>query len=112
MPRIAKEIAIYGNCFSVNFIGPAGKIPEAAHRGRDVYGFRDGHGLTVVQRFESGQLVGVLFNQISEPVKQTSPLRCGNLAPRSVFECPPGSIDRLIHIGCIGFGNLADFFAG
>ena len=67
---------------------------------------------TPAQIANPGQFIGVLFDQIGETVQQPSAFRRESLAPWSALECLPRGFDGFLHVGGVGFGNLADFFSG
>src|SRR5882724_1980515 len=96
---------------ALKLVGPAGEVPVAGYGGSNVDRSRDRDWHTVVQGFKIGKLIGIVFNKLGEAAEQTSSLWCLSLAPRSLFERCPGRSDRLLYVGSVGFGNLADFCA-
>jgi hypothetical protein len=77
---IAEEIAIDGNGLAVNLVGPSSEVAIAGNCRGNVHRFRHGNRLAVVQRFQHGQFVGVLFDQIGQAVEQASALGSERLA--------------------------------
>ncbi len=59
------------------------------------------HRLSVVERFELSELVGVRFDQIREPAHHVLPVDGLHLGPFAAFESLAGCADGQIHVGGI-----------
>ena len=59
------------------------------------------HRLSVVERFELGELVGVRFDQVGEPVHHPLPVDGLHLGPFAALESLAGCAHREIHVGGI-----------
>jgi hypothetical protein len=113
MAGVTEIIAGDRDGFSLHLVSPASIVAVAGDGKRYIGRFRDGVRLTVVERFQTREFIGMLFHQVGEPVKQFAAFRRRHAAPRrlAVKSCPRG-LDRKIHIRGIGFGDIADRFAG
>jgi hypothetical protein len=74
MTCVAKELAVNRNCLALNLVRPSGEIAIAGNGLGNIYGFGHVKRLAVVQRLEPGQCVGILFDQVSDAMKQVSAL--------------------------------------
>ncbi len=94
-------------------VGPAGVVAVAGDGERQIGGFRHRVRLAVVQRFELRQLVGMLFNEIGQPVEQPAAFGGRHAAPwRFRVESGARRFHGLIDVGGIRFGDVADRLAG
>src|SRR5215470_6374111 len=109
---VREKWAIDGNGFAVNLVGPASEIAIARDGERKIGGASNMRGFAVVERFELSELIGVLFDEISELVHQVAALRGAHLSPPPGLKGGASSSHRLIYVGSIGFGDLRDDFAG
>ena len=93
---------------AMNLRGPARIVAENVdHHGHvDVAGLENR--LAVVEGFEFGELVDVLFEQVGETPDQSSALAGGHLAPgaAAVFESAASCLHRAVYVGRGGFRNL------
>src|SRR6185312_2526954 len=54
----------------------------------------------------------MFFHEVCKLVKEAAALGGGNFAPWASLEGVAGGFHREIDVSCVGFGDLADFFAG
>jgi len=71
------------NFLTIDLVSPSSVVPEALDGHSNVNVSGNGKGLAVVEGFQTSQLVGMLFNQISQLVQQSGTLVTGCLRPRS-----------------------------
>ena len=109
---VAEIAALHGNGFALDLVGPSGVVAITGDGERQISGARNGIGLAVIERFELGKFVGVLFDQFSEFVKKIAALRGSDFfAPRTIVECGASGGDGFVDIGGIGFSDVGDWLS-
>ena len=71
-----------------------------------------GDRLAVVKRFELGQLVDVLLDQVGELVHQASAVASIRFAPGARIKSLAGGLDGEVDVGGVPFGDLGDDLFG
>jgi hypothetical protein len=94
-PRVAEEIAADRNRLSVNLVGPTGVVAQAIDGQRQVACFRFADRLSVVERFQRGQLAGLLLDQVGQFVDQTATVAGIHFRPGTVLE----GVSRFAELG-------------
>jgi len=95
---------------TLDLICPSTVVPQAAGGHTDI-DIGHGHGLSIVQGLESGQLFGISLDQLRELDEEFASLFWGNLPPCGVkgLSCRgDGNVDILLG----GFVDGADDFFG
>jgi len=110
--RVTEIVAVDRNGLALNLIRPSGEITVAADGGGDVDGFGHAKRLSVVERLQARQLIGVLLDQVGQAIEQPSSFGCGRLPPSPSLERGAGRFDGPLHVNCVGFGDLTDLLAG
>lgn len=93
---------------ALNLVGPASIVSQTASNHADV-DLCHSNGLSVVERFNSGQEVEVLFDQVGKVDQQFATVLWGLLSPDCLV-CLSGSSYRNIDILLCGLGDGADNF--
>ena len=70
------------------------------------------HRLAVVERFQFGKLVGMLFEQVAEPPDQARAIAGQDARPRTGLEGPASGGDRRVDIGFVAGRNMGDDLFG
>src|SRR6185312_13533493 len=111
VPRIAVKWAFDRNCLAMDLVGPAGVVAVALDGERHVDVLRVLVRLAIVERFEGGQVVGVLFDQVGELVHEPATLGGAHLRPRAGIKRLAGGLDGEIDVSLVAFRDVADLFA-
>lgn len=104
---------VWGNINGLagNLVGPSTVVTEAASYSANVAAGH-GDGLSIVQRLNSSQEIGVSLDQVSELGEEPAALGRGNLAPCG-SECLAGCGDSNVYVLLGGLGDGGnDFFGG
>ncbi len=96
----------------MDLVGPAGVVAQAVDGQRQIGGFRFADRLAVVERFERGQLVGFVFDQVGQFGDQAAAIAGVHFRPGTVLECVAGGFHRQVDVGRIALGHLGDDFFG
>jgi hypothetical protein len=96
--------------FALNLIGPATIVSQAASNHGNI-NLCHSNGLSVVERLNSSQKIGVLLNQFGKFDEELASLFWCLLSP-CCLECLAGSSYRNIDILLCGLGNGADNIFG
>ena len=112
MAGVAEIWPLDGDGLAVVLVGPAGVVAIGLDGQRQVGVERIAVGLAVVERFQSGQLLFVLLDEVGELVQQPAALGGADLGPGAFLERLAGGLDGEIDVGLVALGDLADGFAG
>ena len=91
---------------------PSSHVAEHVDSQRNVRSLGDVKRLAVIQAFDVTELLGVLFEQVSEFPDEAAALGCRHPVPGAVFKRIAGGLHRLINVLAIAFRNLSENFAG
>ncbi|SEK09162.1 hypothetical protein SAMN05216550_117123 [Paraburkholderia tropica] len=91
---------------------PARHVTQPLHAAAHFQHFRKAQQFALIERFERGEFVAVLLDEIGELEQQT--LACGGrqASPRIGFEGAARGAHGCVDVGVAGVGNLRDFMAG
>ena len=101
-----------GDSGSEGLGGPAAHVAEEVDGEGDVGDAGDGDGLAVVERFELGELVGVLLEEVGELPEELAAFGGAHGRPGTGVEGAAGGANGDVDVDVVSFGNLADLLAG
>src|SRR5262249_38255627 len=87
---------------------PSGHVAEHVDRALHVALARVRHRLAVVERFQLGELVGMLLEQVAEPPDQPRAVTGRHARPRTILEGAPCRGDSQIDIGLLAGRHVRD----
>ena len=96
----------------MDLVGPAGVIPHRGHGQRQVDVARVGQRLAVVERFQSRQLVDLVFDQVAELVDQPAALAGIHPRPRTAVEGLAGGSHGRLHVSRVALGHARNRLFG
>ena len=85
--RIVEVVGVCVDSVTGDLVGPSTVVPNATRDGLDITP-RHGNRLSVVERLDGSQEVGVLVNEVGESGKQNTPLLGRNSLPFTVEGLP------------------------
>ena len=97
---------------SGDFGGPAGHVAEHIDGEGDIGDAGDGKRLAVVERFEFGEFLEVLLEQVAELPHQAAALGGLHAGPRAVVEGGAGGADGAVDVLGLSLGNVGHDLAG
>ena len=87
---------------------PSRHVAEHVDRALHVVAARIGDRLAVVERFEFGEFVGMLFEQVAQPPDQARSLGRRDARPRTGLESPARGGDGQVDIGFVAGRDVGD----
>ena len=109
--RVAQEVAADGHGAAFDLVGPAGVVAQGVDDALQVAA-GVGDGLAAVERFQGGQLLGLLLDQVGQLEQQSAAVGGVHLLPGARFQRLARGLDRRIDVGLVGLGDLAKRLAG
>jgi len=111
-PRVREVVAADGNRLPVNFVGVAGVVTQAVDHQRQVGIAALGDRLAVVERFQRGKVVDLLFHQIGQLVHDRPAVAGVHRRPGAALKGVAGCFDRQLDVFLVPFGDGGDHLFG
>ena len=89
---------------------PSSHVAEHIDRAADVVAARIGDRLAIVERFDLGEFVGVLFEEVAEPPHEPGALGGRDARPRAGFKRLPRRLHRKVDVGFVTRRDMGDDF--